>query len=114
VAQAPVPAAFDVLRKEGTERPFSSPLDGEKRRGTFVCAGCSLPLFARSPSSIPGTGWPSFVTAIKGSTGSKRDLVLLIPRTSTTAPAAWGTRATSSTTARPPAAASAGATTAWR
>ncbi len=75
------PAAFDVLRKEGTERAGSSPLDREKRRGTFVCAGCSLPLFKSEAKFDSGTGWPSFVTSIKGSTGTKRDLVLLIPRT---------------------------------
>ncbi|MBW3617564.1 MAG: peptide-methionine (R)-S-oxide reductase MsrB [Proteobacteria bacterium] len=75
------PPAFDVLRKEGTERAGSSPLDREKRRGTFVCAGCSLPLFKSEAKFDSGTGWPSFVTSIKGSTGTKRDLVLLIPRT---------------------------------
>lgn len=75
------PAAYQVLRKEGTERAGSSPLDKEKRRGTFVCAGCSLPLFRSADKFDSGTGWPSFVTAIKGSTGTKRDLVLLIPRT---------------------------------
>ena len=75
------PAAFSVLRKEGTERAGSSPLDREKRRGTFVCAGCSLPLFKSDTKFDSGTGWPSFVTAIKGATGSKRDLMLLIPRT---------------------------------
>jgi peptide-methionine (R)-S-oxide reductase len=75
------PAAFNVLRKDGTERAFSSPLDQEKRRGTFVCAGCALALFRSQDKFDSGTGWPSFVTAIPGSTGTKRDLVLLIPRT---------------------------------
>lgn len=75
------PDAYKVLRKEGTERAGSSPLDREKRRGTFVCAGCSLPLFRSADKFDSGTGWPSFVTAIKGSTGTKRDLVMLIPRT---------------------------------
>ena len=75
------PAAFAVLRKEDTERAGSSPLNKEKRRGTYACAGCSLPLFKSEAKFESGTGWPSFVTAIKGSTGTKRDLVLLIPRT---------------------------------
>ena len=75
------PAAFNVLRKEGTERSGSSPLNREKRRGTYACAGCALPLFKSEAKFESGTGWPSFVTAIPGSTGTKRDLVLLIPRT---------------------------------
>jgi peptide-methionine (R)-S-oxide reductase len=75
------PAAFDVLRKEGTERAGSSPLDREKRRGTFACAGCELPLFKSEAKFDSGTGWPSFVSAIPGSTGTKRDLIMLIPRT---------------------------------
>ncbi len=75
------PEAYKVLRKEGTERAGSSPLDREKRTGDFVCAGCSLPLFRSQDKFDSGTGWPSFVTAIRGSTGTKRDLVLLIPRT---------------------------------
>lgn len=75
------PAAFAVLRKEGTERPRSSPLDREKRRGTFVCAGCVLPLFKSEAKFDSGTGWPSFVTAIPGATGTKTDRLLLIPRT---------------------------------
>jgi peptide-methionine (R)-S-oxide reductase len=75
------PAAFSVLREEDTERPGSSPLDREKRRGTFVCAGCDLPLFKSEWKFDSGTGWPSFYRAIDGSVGTKRDLVLLIPRT---------------------------------
>jgi peptide-methionine (R)-S-oxide reductase len=52
--------AFYVLRKAGTERPFSSPLDKEKRAGTFQCAGCALPLFSSKTKFESGTGWPSF------------------------------------------------------
>ena len=52
--------AFNVLRKAGTERPFSSPLDKEKRAGTFQCAGCALPLFSSKAKFESGTGWPSF------------------------------------------------------
>jgi len=53
-------AAYDVLRKHGTERAGSSPLNQEKRKGTFVCAGCDLPLFASDTKYESGTGWPSF------------------------------------------------------
>jgi peptide-methionine (R)-S-oxide reductase len=51
---------FYVLRKAGTERPFSSPLDKEKRAGVFQCAGCALPLFSSKTKFDSGTGWPSF------------------------------------------------------
>src|SRR4051794_8478351 len=52
--------AFNVLRQAGTERPFSSPLDKEKRAGIFQCAGCALPLFSSKAKFESGTGWPSF------------------------------------------------------
>ena len=52
--------AFNVLRKEGTERPFSSPLNNEKSKGIFRCAGCELPLFSSETKFDSGTGWPSF------------------------------------------------------
>jgi len=74
-------AAFDVLRKEGTERPGSSPLDREKRAGVFVCAGCALPLFTSEMKYDSGTGWPSFFTSIPGHLGTKRDFALVWPRT---------------------------------
>ena len=67
-----------MLREEGTERPFTSPLNNEKRKGTFVCAGCALPLFESSTKYDSGTGWPSFWDCIKGRVDtkpeSKRDL----------------------------------------
>ncbi|HEX8569665.1 MAG TPA: peptide-methionine (R)-S-oxide reductase MsrB [Caulobacteraceae bacterium] len=75
------PAAYRVLREEDTEAPNSSALNREKRRGTYVCAGCELPLFKSEWKFESGTGWPSFYTAIRGNVGTKRDLVLLIPRT---------------------------------
>jgi peptide-methionine (R)-S-oxide reductase len=54
------PAQYDVLRQQGTERPFTSPLLHEKRAGTFTCAGCDLPLFSSKTKYDSGTGWPSF------------------------------------------------------
>ena len=56
---------FSVLRREATERPGSSPLNREKRKGTFVCAGCELPLFTSEQKYESGTGWPSFTQPIK-------------------------------------------------
>lgn len=53
-------AQFDVLRKHGTERAGTSPLNKEKRKGTFACAGCDLPLFSSDTKFESGTGWPSF------------------------------------------------------
>ncbi|CAN5419384.1 peptide-methionine (R)-S-oxide reductase MsrB [soil metagenome] len=54
------PAAYQVLRHEGTERPFTSPLNDEHRNGVFACAGCALPLFSSKTKFDSGTGWPSF------------------------------------------------------
>jgi peptide-methionine (R)-S-oxide reductase len=67
------PAAFDVLREEGTERAGSSALNGEKRRGVYACAGCGLPLFTSEMKYESGTGWPSFFTTIPGVFGMKKD-----------------------------------------
>ncbi|MCC6196350.1 MAG: peptide-methionine (R)-S-oxide reductase MsrB [Burkholderiales bacterium] len=72
---------YYVLRDEGTERPGSSPLNGEKRKGTFVCAGCDLPLFKSDTKYESGTGWPSFWAAIPGAVGTKVDYKLIYPRT---------------------------------
>ena len=72
---------FNVLRKEGTERPFSSPLNKEKREGVFVCAGCGLELFDSSTKYDSGTGWPSFFKAIDGHIETKTDYKILVPRT---------------------------------
>jgi peptide-methionine (R)-S-oxide reductase len=73
--------AYDVLRKEGTERAGSSPLDREKRPGVFACAGCGLPLFTSAMKFDSGTGWPSFFTIIPGAIGTSRDFKLIYPRT---------------------------------
>lgn len=75
------PAAFKVLFEEDTERSGSSPLNAEKRAGTFLCAACWSPLFASEHKFESGTGWPSFTQALPGRTATKRDFVLLIPRT---------------------------------
>jgi len=74
-------AQYYVLRKEGTERPFTSQHNDEKRAGTFVCAGCALPLFDASAKFDSGTGWPSFWQPIDGAVETKRDFKLVIPRT---------------------------------
>jgi len=74
-------AAYKVLRQEDTERAGSSPLNGEKRPGVFVCAGCGLPLFTSEMKYESGTGWPSFFTTIPGALGTKTDFKILYPRT---------------------------------
>jgi peptide-methionine (R)-S-oxide reductase len=79
--QALDPVQFAVLREEGTERPFSSPLNDEKRPGVFVCAGCTLPLFSSAMKFDSGTGWPSFFTLIPGHLGTKDDYKLIAQRT---------------------------------
>ena len=73
--------AYDVLFEEDTERPWSSPLNDEKRPGTFVCAACYLPLFEAATKYDSGTGWPSFYAPIEGRLETKRDWKLIIPRT---------------------------------
>jgi peptide-methionine (R)-S-oxide reductase len=75
------PAAFAVLRKHDTERPFTSPLNDEKRAGTFHCAGCDLALFSSDVKFDSGTGWPSFWDFIPGSLGTSVDRKLFIART---------------------------------
>ncbi len=71
------PEQYQVLRREGTERAYTSPLDREKRTGVFVCAGCGLPLFTSAMKFDSGTGWPSFFTTIPGAFGTKKDTELL-------------------------------------
>jgi peptide-methionine (R)-S-oxide reductase len=72
---------FRVLRQAGTEPSGTSPLDDEKRDGTFLCAGCNLPLFEATMKFDSGTGWPSFYTSIEGHLETKRDFKLVFPRT---------------------------------
>jgi len=72
---------YYVLREEGTERPFTSPLNDEKRQGEFACAGCGLVLFTQDQKFDSGTGWPSFFDAIDGRIETKTDFKLVLPRT---------------------------------
>ena len=73
--------AYAVLFKEDTERPYSSPLNEEKGRGTYLCAACYLPLFDSTTKYESGTGWPSFYAPLEGHLGTKRDFRLIWPRT---------------------------------
>lgn len=75
------PEQFRVLRQHGTERPFSSALNDEHRRGTFHCAGCDLPLFASDTKFDSGTGWPSFYAPIEGAVGTSSDSSFFMRRT---------------------------------
>ena len=75
------PEQYQVLRREGTERAFTSPLNDEKRRGMFRCAGCGQPLFASETKFDSGTGWPSFFESLPGAVETKRDWHLILPRT---------------------------------
>jgi len=75
------PAAYTVLFEEGTERAGTSPLNAEKRAGTFVCAACNNPLFTADTKFESGTGWPSFYAPIPGHLVTKRDFKLILPRT---------------------------------
>ena len=67
------PAQFDVLREQGTEAPWSSPLDYEHRSGTYACAGCRRPLYSSDTKFESGTGWPSFWKPLDGATASRTD-----------------------------------------
>jgi len=75
------PQAYQVLRLEGTERPFSSPLNSEKRQGRYSCAGCRLPLFSSSAKFDNGTGWPSFWQPLPAAVATRVDFKLIVPRT---------------------------------
>jgi peptide-methionine (R)-S-oxide reductase len=75
------PAAYDVLRDHGTERPFTSPLNDEKRSGIYACAGCDLPLFDSATKYDSGTGWPSFYAPLENAIGTREDNTLFMTRT---------------------------------
>ena len=69
------------MREEGTERPFSSSLNDEKRKGSFCCAGCKQSLFSSEMKYDSGTGWPSFWNTLDGAIDTKIDFKLIVPRT---------------------------------
>jgi peptide-methionine (R)-S-oxide reductase len=72
---------YMILRHHGTERPGSSPLNKEKRKGTFTCAGCDLPLFSSDTKFESGTGWPSFYQPLASAVETRTDRSLFITRT---------------------------------
>ena len=73
--------AYEVLFEERTERSGTSPLNGEKRDGMYICAACFLPLFTSQAKFESGTGWPSFYDAIPGAVATRQDVTLIQPRT---------------------------------
>ncbi len=75
------PDQYAVLRQEGTEPPDSSPLDAEKRKGTYHCAGCDLPLFSSATKYHSGTGWPSFYAPIENAVATSVDTSHMMVRT---------------------------------
>lgn len=75
------PKQFHILRDEGTEPPFSSALNKEKREGQYLCAGCDLPLFSSEAKYDSGTGWPSFHSTIADHIATKPDESLFYTRT---------------------------------
>ena len=75
------PSAYTVLRQHGTERAFTSPLNKEKRSGTFLCAGCGQAVFSSNDKFESGTGWPSFVRPLAGAVGIETDETLGMVRT---------------------------------
>ena len=75
------PAQYSVLRQEGTERPFSSPLNNEHRKGVFACVGCSQKLYLSQTKFDSGTGWPSFYQPIAGAIGKSSDRSFGMART---------------------------------
>jgi len=75
------PAQYHVLREHGTERPGTSALNAEKRKGLYSCAGCDLPLFSSDTKYESGTGWPSFYDVLPNAVGTQTDRSLLMSRT---------------------------------
>ena len=75
------PSQYAVLRRDGTERPYSSPLNSEHRKGAFACAGCALPVFSSTTKFESGTGWPSFWAPLHTAVGEDTDSTLGMVRT---------------------------------
>ena len=72
---------YSVMREEATERAYTSPLNDEKRAGTFLCKGCEQPVYSSETKFDSGTGWPSFTSAIEGGIGTKEDRSFFMTRT---------------------------------
>jgi peptide-methionine (R)-S-oxide reductase len=96
------PAQYSVLREENTERAGSSPLDAEHRRGTFVCAGCALPVYTSEAKFDSGTGWPSFTARYGTRSGPSRTAAYSGPGPKCIVGVAAVISGTSSTTDPPP------------
>jgi peptide-methionine (R)-S-oxide reductase len=75
------PEQYAVLREAGTEAPFSSPLNHEKRQGRFACAGCGLAAFSSAAKFDSGTGWPSFWAPLEGAVSTEKDTSFFMVRT---------------------------------
>ncbi|HLJ83638.1 MAG TPA: peptide-methionine (R)-S-oxide reductase MsrB [Candidatus Eremiobacteraceae bacterium] len=75
------PEQYDILRQQGTEPAFSSPLDQEFRKGTYDCAGCDLPLFSSTTKFDSGTGWPSFYKPLPNAVQTREDSSFMMDRT---------------------------------
>jgi peptide-methionine (R)-S-oxide reductase len=75
------PTQYSILRQEGTEAPYTSPLLNEHRSGRFTCAGCNNPAFSSETKFDSHTGWPSFWTSLKGAVGERQDTSFGISRT---------------------------------
>lgn len=75
------PAQYRILREQGTEPPYSSPLNKEHRKGIFACAGCDLPLYASETKFESGTGWPSFYDHLPNAIGTSQDRAMIMART---------------------------------
>jgi len=75
------PRQYYILREQGTERPFTSPQLKEKRQGLYTCAGCALPVYRSGDKFDSGTGWPSFIRAVKGNVATSVDRSWFITRT---------------------------------
>ncbi|MBL6853585.1 MAG: peptide-methionine (R)-S-oxide reductase MsrB [Alphaproteobacteria bacterium] len=75
------PAAYHIMREQGTEYPFTSPLLNEHRKGTFLCAGCELALFSSDTKFESGTGWPSFWQALPNAVETASDSSMMMERT---------------------------------
>ncbi len=72
---------FYILREAGTERPYSSPLNEEERKGTYRCQGCNNAVYSSAAKYESGTGWPSFWKPLRGAVGTEPDYRMVLPRT---------------------------------